>query len=148
MQTLKRNRQKFYFALFLGKAPLLDKNGKRTGEYEIKYTNPIKAYANISVAFGEAATEIFGINTDYDKILVLSNIDSNFNEASVLWIDEFPLLDKDGALTKNTDGSIKTPWDYTVKKIARTKNSVSVAAKKVSGRGYEQNRNFALSKLD
>lgn len=95
--------------------PILDKDGFETGETEIKYSEPVKQRGNISEAQGESANKEFGNITDYDKVIVLSKLSCPITETSRLWVD-------------NTD--ITKPADYSVKCIARSLNSVSIAIKK------------------
>lgn len=123
MRTLNRNKTVFYYALYEGKEPIIDDYGNITGEYDVKYSPPKKFSANISAANGKADVEQFGANVDYDKIIVGDDIFPNIDEYSVLWIDTVPVL--------NSMGEVNIPYDYIVKKIARSLNSISVAVSKV-----------------
>lgn len=123
MKTLNRNKTVFYYALYEGKEPMVDDYGNATGEYEVKYSEPHKFFANISAANGKADVEQFGANVDYDKIIVGDNIFPRIDEYSILWIDTVPVID--------TEGKTETPHDYVVKKIARSLNSISIAVSKV-----------------
>ena len=105
-----------------------------TGEYAVTHGNPVECYGNISAARGEMATCQFGENEAYDKILVLDNASPKIDEYTVLWIDTIPKLNKDGTLRKNSVGEVDTPYDYIVKKVARSLNSVSIAIRKVNVR--------------
>jgi hypothetical protein len=60
MRILERNKQKFFFSLFIRKIPIVCE-GLKTGEYEIVYTTPKLFMANISPAKGLAAMYQFGI---------------------------------------------------------------------------------------
>lgn len=123
MKTLNRNKTAFYYALYEGKEPMVDDYGNATGEYEVKYSEPHKFFANISAANGKADVEQFGANVDYDKIIVGDNRFPQIDEYSILWIDTIPVID--------TEGKTETPHDYVVKKIAKSLNSISVAVTKV-----------------
>ena len=120
MRCLNRNKSKFYYALCLGRKPVVnyDEYGNRieTGEYSVEYSNPVKCAGNISPASGATATELFGGNEGYDKVLMLDNPQTPIDEYSVLWID-----------TPSTE-----PFNYIVKKVARSLNSVAVAVSKVN----------------
>lgn len=133
MRCLKRNRVPFWYALYSEKTPIVDDEGFQTGEYQIKYTNPIKAYANISPSIGETETRQFGIPEEYDKVMVM-DLPSVIDEYSILWIDSEPEITADGKLVEE-EGEIKTPNDYIVKKVAKSLNSVSYAIKKVTVNG-------------
>ena len=123
MRCLARNKSVFYYALFNGKNEIRDNNGLFTGSYELKYGNPVREMANISAARGETNMRQFGENVPYDKVIVMEDPHVDIDEYAILWIDELPVLNKDGT----TD----TPHDYVVKQVARSLNSVSLAVAKV-----------------
>ena len=123
MRSLKRNEQDFYYALYGEEVEEVDEEGNFTGEMTIGYENPVKAAENISASRGEASTEQFGISLDYDKIVCSCDMTLPINETTILWVDTMPVLDENGAT--------KTKHDYTVKKVARSLNSVQYAIKKV-----------------
>ena len=127
MRCMVRNKKKFYYASYIESNEITDEYGNKTGEYEITYGNPIEARGNVSGAQGEIQIRQFGESENYDKVIVLDNIDTPINEYTVLWVDTLPLL--------NEDGSTSTPYDYIVKKVSRTINSVSIAISKVTVRG-------------
>lgn len=112
MKCLARNKRTFYYALYEGLEPILDANGNETGKSTPKYSERVMARGNISAAKGNAETEQFGISLQYDKVIIME--DSQIDENSVLYIDNF-------------DGE----YDYIVKKVARSLNSVSIAVRKV-----------------
>ena len=59
----------------------------------------------------------------------------NINEYSVLWVDTMPELDENGKLVKDGNGQVVTPYDYVVKKVAPSLNSISIAISKVNVNG-------------
>ena len=122
-----RNMRTFYYATYENKSEIIDEYGNKTGEYEIIYSNPVKCKGNISPAQGEIQSRQFGDSESYDKVIVLSNVNVPINEHSILWVDSLPTIKEDGT----TD----TPYDYTVKKVARSLNSVSFAIQKVDVNG-------------
>nr|DAJ41235.1 MAG TPA: hypothetical protein [Caudoviricetes sp.] len=113
----------FWYANYQGKEEIL-KNGKRTGQYKVLYSNPVNISENLSAARGSLDNELFGIQTDYDRTITSCNRDFDISESSVLWIEKTPEV--------ASDGSTDTPWDYVVVKVARSINSVTVAIRKVS----------------
>lgn len=135
MKTLIRNKSEFYYALFEDKIPKLDEYGNDTGEYEVRWQKPLKYLANISAAKGETSTRQFGESENYDRVIVMSNDSPKIDEYTVIWIDTVPKLDGDGSLLLNEDGSVVTPHDYIVKKVARSINSVSIAISRVNVSG-------------
>ena len=124
MRCMVRNQSKFYYASYIGETEIIDEYGNGTGEYEVSYGKPTEYLGNISAAQGEMETRQFGESESYDKVIVLDDRNAPIDEHSILWVDTLPLLNKEG----NTD----TPYDYVVKKIARSLNGVSIAIRKVS----------------
>ena len=123
MRCMVRNKSKFYYASYLGETEIIDEYGNATGEFEVKYSTPTKGDANISAAQGETENRQFGESESYDKVIVLDDINTPIDEYSILWVDTLPLL--------NEDGTTNTPHDYTVRKVAKSLNGVSIAIKKV-----------------
>lgn len=134
MRCLKRNMRRFYYALFDSKSPMIDEYGNETGESEVRYGKPILAEGNISAARGETATRQFGEDEGYDRVIALENPDTPIDEYAVLWVDSIPELTDEGELATDENGEAITPWDYVVKKVARSINSASVAISKVDVR--------------
>ena len=131
---MARNKVAFWVAPYVDKKPILDEYGNWGGEYDIIHGNPVRVYGNISAAKGETQTRQFGEAEGYDKVLVLDNAAPAFDEYAILWVDRAPELDADGALALDERGEVKTPHDYTVRKVARSLNSVSYAISKVNVR--------------
>ncbi|MBE6683469.1 MAG: hypothetical protein E7595_04865 [Ruminococcaceae bacterium] len=122
MKCLERNKTKFYYALFVDDEPGKDEYGNESGEPRIIYSEPVLAKANISPATGVSQVEQFGKELKYDKVIVLDDITCPIDENSVLFVDKQPEKDDDGNLL----------FDYIVKKVARSLNSVSIAISKVA----------------
>lgn len=121
MKTLKRNEVPFYYALFDSKSAVLDEYGNESGEYQITYKTPVQMYANVSAATGVAQVEQFGNFLSYDKVIVTDDLNCPIDENSVLFIDKSPEYATDG-----------TPlYDYVVKRVAKSLNSVSIAVSRV-----------------
>lgn len=123
MRCMVRNKSKFYYASYIDNTEIIDEYGNSTGEYTISYGHPIKTLGNISAAQGEVQTRQFGESESYDKVIVLNDRNTPINEYAILWVDTLPHL--------NEDGSTDTPHDYTVQRIARSLNGVSIAIRKV-----------------
>lgn len=134
MRCLNRNKRSFYYALFIEKRPIMDEYGNETSENEIVYGKPVSCKGNISAARGETATRQFGEDEGYDRVIVLDKPDTPIDEYAVLWVDSIPSLTEKGELATDENGEVVTPWDYIVKKVARSLNSVSIAISKVNVR--------------
>ena len=126
MRTLARNKIRIYYANFRAKNPIEDEYGNLTGEYDIVYDNPVEIKANVSAARGESTTRQFGEDESYDRVIVMDDPRVPINVSSVLWIDTLPEIKE--------DGSTDTPYDYIVKQVAPSLNSVSIAVSKVNVR--------------
>lgn len=121
MRCLHRNKRKFYYALFKDKVAIKDEYGNDSGEYRVVYQTPVEMKANVSAATGEAQVEQFGNSLLYDKVIITDELDCPVDEHSVLCIDSLPSYDKDGNLI----------FDYIVKKVAKSINTISFAVSKV-----------------
>lgn len=121
MKCLERNKSTFHYCLFKEKEPILDANGNKTGEYRLIYEDPVEMKANISPATGESQVEQFGTSLQYDKVIVIDDTACPIDENTVLFVDSQPSFNNDG-----------TPlFDYIVKKVAESLNSISIAISKV-----------------
>jgi len=123
MRTLKRNHRKFWYCLYQDAEEVYDEYGNATGQYLPVYAQAQEMYANISPASGYAQTEQFGNLDSYDKVIVTDWMDCPIDENSVLFIDKNP----------EHDISTDTPlYDYTVRRVAKSLNSISIAVQKVN----------------
>ena len=129
MRCLNRNKQAFSYCLFKEKLPILDEYGNESGESIVTYEDPVLAYANISHATGQSNTEIFGTLENYDKVIVLDR-NTPIDENSVLFIDKAPEFTS--AVSYVSASAVSIPlYDYTVRRVARSLNSTSIAVKRV-----------------
>lgn len=135
MRCMNRNKVRFFYSLYEGREPIVNEQGRKTGEYKVIRGNPIEGRANISAAKGETQTRQFGENESYDKVIVMDFVEPPIDEYSVLWVDGEPQLNDDGSLAVNDEGEVITPHDYVVKKVAKSLNCVSIAVSKVTVSG-------------
>lgn len=122
MKVMERNKRTLWYCLYDRKEPLIDEDGNETGEEQIVYKPAQSLGANISAASGSSQVEQFGNLAGYDKVIVLDDTSCHIDENTVLFIDKEPEYDDDG----------KPLYDYMVKRVAKSLNSVSIAATKVS----------------
>ncbi len=92
-----------------------------TGETRVIYSAPVELYANVSPATGNTSVEQFGNSLQYDKVIVLDEMDCPIDEHSVLFVDKPPQFDDNG----------NPLFDYIVKRVAPSLNSISIAIAKV-----------------
>lgn len=136
MRTLKRNERKFYYCLYANKTPIVDDYGNETGESIVTYQDPVEMKANISPATGQSNTEQFGNLENYDKVIVTDDLNCPIDENSVLFIDKEPeyteVLTHTTTAITTQDETVSIPvFDYTVRRVAKSLNSISIAVKKV-----------------
>lgn len=122
MKTMERNKQRFFYLLYDRKEPVTDGDGNETGEETVVYKPTVSFRANVSAATGASQVEQFGNLTGYDKVIVTDDLTCPIDENSVLFLDKEPEYDEDG----------KPLYDYMVKRVAKSLNSVSIAVTKVS----------------
>lgn len=122
MKTMDRNKVSFWYLLYDKKVPITDEDGNETGEYRVIYKAAVQQRENVSAATGSAQVEQFGNFISYDKVIVTDDLSCPIDENTVLFLDKEPEYDKDG-----------TPmYDYIVKRVAKSLNSVSYAVSKVT----------------
>ena len=122
MRCLERNKQTFWYANYESEQRPTDGDGYEIGEPRVVYSAPVQMRANVSPATGNSSVEQFGNSLQYDKVIVTDDVDCPIDEHSVLCIDCSPVVDTSGKLVK---------FDYIVKKVAKSLNSVSIAVSKV-----------------
>lgn len=117
MKCLERNKQPFFFCLY------------GVSETKDEYGNTVKGYgeavemkANISPATGYTQVEQFGTEVEYDKVIVTDDMTCLIDENTVLFIDKMPEFTLGG----------KPIYDYVVKRVARSLNSISYAVSRVN----------------
>lgn len=122
MKTLKRNQVPLWYLLYDHKEPVKDEDGNETGESQVFYKTAVQMSANVSAATGTAQVEQFGNLAGYDKVIVTDDLTCPIDENTVLFLDKEPEYDEDGLPL----------YDYLVKRVAKSLNSISYAVSKVS----------------
>ena len=138
-----RNDRQFHYCLFQEKIPIIDEHGNETSEYILTYGEPVTMYANISPASGYAQTEQFGNLDNYDKVIVTRDMDCPIDENSVLFIDKdveygeavtIDYVPRETVLGDDEANpvTVEVPlYDYIVRRVAKSLNSISIAVRKV-----------------
>lgn len=124
MRSLRKNRQRLWYAVYNGKTPILDKDGFETGETFASYSAPVVFHANLSAAKGTAGVEAFGVTANYTKTVSTSDVNLPITETSRIWYETEPVLNDDG--TADGDSA-----DYFVEQIAKSLNGLMIALKKL-----------------
>lgn len=148
MKCLKRNQKSFYYCLLdSANAAIVDENGNRTGERIPVYTSAVSMMANVSPATGAAQTEQFGDLTGYDHVIVTDWMNCPIDESTVLFLEKSPEYTSASAsvyvapVPPSTTPSAKTQsynaplYDYVVRRVSKSLNSISIAVSKVNVNG-------------
>lgn len=141
MRCLDRDKQWVLVSFFVEKVACKDDKGRLTGKHEIIRTEPIPLLCSVSASKGTAENSPFGLDLDYDKTVIIEDVDYPIDESSVLWVDNFqypgsPLAPDGQEDADDVDDSFSQvltdkPHDYTVKRIAKSPNCLAVAIKRV-----------------
>jgi len=122
MKIMGRNKQEVHYCLYINSDPITDAEGNETGEHKVGYEAAVAMKANISAATGYAQVEQFGNFITYDKVIVTDDLSCPIDEHTVLFVDKMPEYDKEG----------NPLFDYTVRRVAKSLNSVAIAISKVT----------------
>lgn len=120
MKCLERNKVPLHYCLFKSVDALYDDDGNIEGNVTT-YHAPVRIKANVSAAQGEAQMEQFGNSVEYDKVILTDILDLPVDENTVFFIDTPPKFDDDG----------NPEFDYVVRKIAKSLNTLAIAISKV-----------------
>ena len=141
-----RNDTDFWFCLLNPdvQEAVIDENGNETGEVIPAYQEAVPMYANVSPATGLSNTEQFGNLDNYDKVIVTRDMECPIDENTVLFIDKSPEYETvhsheivEGQALYADDEVVvhdyQVPkYDYIVKRVAKSLNSISIAIRKVT----------------
>ena len=134
MRCLKRNMRTFWYCLYDGSEDQYDEYGNLISEQDIRYKAAVQTEANVSAATGQAQTEMFGNLDSYDRVIVTDDLNCPIDEQTVLFLDkepEYPELPSEEPEEPEYD-TAHPIYDYIVKRVAKSLNSVSIAVRKVN----------------
>lgn len=146
MRGLERNKQSFYYCLLdpTIEHAVINEVGDETGEVIPHYHEAVQMRANISPATGYSQTEQFGNLDSYDKVIVTTEMDCPIDESTVLFVEKEPEyaevqsheIVEGNALYADDEIQVVTyprpKYDYIVKRVAKSLNSISIAIRKVN----------------
>lgn len=116
MRTLEINKQPMWYALLTGKTEIIDQYGNHTGTFRLNYSQPVYYPVNMSQSRGTADVDEFGINANYDRTFVTTDMNCPIKEDSIIWFGKNPTTD---------------PHNYVVYQIANSLNSITIAIRGV-----------------
>ena len=122
MRTMERNKSSYWYLLYDRKEAVKDEEGNETGDTRVVYKEAVKRRDNVSAATGTAQVEQFGNFISYDRVIVTDDLSCPFDDNTVLFIDKEPEYDDD----------VNPLYDYIVKRVAKSLNSISYAVSKVT----------------
>lgn len=111
-RTMKRNRQKIYFALQCGQVEEVDENGDKTGEKTEGFDKPVAMMANVSPGRGASEESPFGLSGNYDRTILTAN--GSLEKGARVWIKTTPPTDVSNGKTA----------DYFITDIAPSVNGI------------------------
>ena len=111
-----RNKRPVTYKNYVSTEYVTDTSGNKTGRKEVVYSDPKIMYVSVSTPTGNAVLEMFGTNENYDKVIVADGR-LDISENSILWVD----------VSYDTD----VPFDYTISKIVRNHNYLTIGIRKV-----------------
>ena len=141
MRSLKKNKQKLYYSLFIEERPkyALDENGEKiveyvdsegneyyreTGDTERVYSLPIEFLGNIAMSSGEVEATEFGLNVaDYEAVLIVDKGLLPIDETSVIWHESEPKI-------KFNEYAVASSADYSIIKLSPSLNVDKYVLKK------------------
>lgn len=118
MRSIKRDQRVLYYAAPIGTTPVLDEYGNDTLEVRTEYSEPIKLSVSVSANVGQEAMNVFGAQTEYSRTVSMTST-CPLVEGCKVWFGV--------AATESNN--------YTVVKVADSKNGFLVALREVSKRG-------------
>ena len=132
MHVLERNKQTLWFANKTGEGYVTDANGFKTGDKDIRYTEPVQVRMSMAISSGannlgsQGMAELarYGITTGYTHRAVTEDMDCPMNEESLVWYRIQP--------TKEVDGEIvPVPHNFKVVRRAESLNHLIYYLKEV-----------------
>ena len=122
MRDLKRNQREIWYAVPTNTIPILDDYGNDTLEVETIYLPPTLLRCNVSANMGQEAVEVFGSQTEYSRTVSISGSSMPLTEGCRVWFGVEP-------------DETASNYNYTVARVADSKNSYLVALREVTPYG-------------
>lgn len=119
MRSLHRNYRDLYYATVISEETIKDEYGNDTLETLRTYSDPTLLQANVSANAGQDVVNVFGSITEYSRTVTYTGAICPLEEGCRVWFGV----------------SIEKPHNYTVVKVADSKNGYLIALREVSDRG-------------
>lgn len=122
MRNLIRNKRDLWYAIQVGSTPIVDEYGNDTLEVEAVFSSPLYLMANVSANVGQEAVEVFGSQTEYSRTVSIAGTECPLVEGCRVWFGSEP-------------NEQETNYNYTVTRVADSKNGYLVALREVMPHG-------------
>jgi hypothetical protein len=119
MRSLNRNKRGLWYATPEGHNPILDEYGNDTLEVEAAFSSPLYLEATVSANMGQEAVEVFGSQTEYSRTVSIAGSKCPLVEGCRVWFGVEP----------------SESHNYTVARVADSKNGYLVALREVTPHG-------------
>lgn len=119
MRSLQRNCRSLYYATPQSEESILDEWGNETLEVKTTYGDPQLLQVNVSANVGQDSVNVFGSITGYSRTISYTGNSCPLVEGCRIWFG-----------VNHTE-----PHNYTVVKVADSKNGYLIALREVSERG-------------
>lgn len=116
MRTLEINKQDMWYALCTGKTEIIDEFGNHTGVFKPTYGQPVYYPVNMSQSRGIVNEDAYGINANYDRTFVTTDMSCPIKEDSIIWYGANPTTDA---------------HNYVIHQIANSLNSITIQIRAV-----------------
>ena len=120
MRSAQRNWRTVWYAKPERTQMILDDYGNETLEEETYYSSPALLKCNVSANAGQEAAEVFGTQTEYSRTISFTG-NNPLSEGDIVWFGVDPTKDES--------------HNYTVVRVADSKNGYLVALREVTKRG-------------
>ena len=124
MKCLERNKRELWYALYTGKSAVTDSAGHKTGEYALTYGAPVQMRANYSAGSDVLTLGEAGIEEQYDRIMVVDDLDCPIAEDTRIWLGISPSVSV-------STSTVSVPHNYVVSKRQDGLDSVKYGLSKV-----------------
>lgn len=84
MRLQRINMTEFGYRALTGTAEVLTADGRHTGNYQPSYADAVSYEGNISIPYGYATQQWFGLDTRYTHVLVMEDPDADIKEGGLI----------------------------------------------------------------
>ena len=122
MRNLIRNKRELWYAVQVGSTPILDEYGNDTLQVEAVFSPPLSLLANVSANVGLETVQVFGSQTEYSRTISIAGDECPLTNGCRVWFGIEP-------------NEQATNHNYTVARVADSKNGYLVALREVTPHG-------------